>query len=205
MANIQWDKVLDLITPDVPACPDVIIKRYLPIVASDFFARTHLWRVSIESQPTIVDQASYDVTSDAVDSVIESVLWVKVDNKNIIHTDSRLVNPEYMSTTGQPTHFWVENDTAIRLFRIPDKVWNITGEVVLRPTRTARGIPDWVYRAWIDPIICGTLYRLCKMKDKDWTDMEFAAANKSMYEQAVTDARIRDMRNVQLQVRMRKF
>jgi hypothetical protein len=205
MATVQWDKALDLITPDIPTCPEAVIKKYFPIVASDFFARTHLWRVSMDGQNTVIDQAEYDVSSDAIDTVIESVLWLKVDNKNMTHTDSRLVNHEFLNKKGQPTHFWVVNDTALRLFLIPDQVWAITGEVAVKPSRTARGMPDWVYQTWIDPIVCGVLYRLCKMKDKDWTDPEFAAMNKNIYEQAVTNARIRDLRNVHLQVRMRSF
>lgn len=205
MANVQWDKVLDLITPEVPTCPEATIKQYLPIVASDFFARTHLWRVSMEGQNTVANQAVYDISSDSVDTVIESVLWLKVDNKNVVHSDSRLINPEFLSKTGQPTKFWVVDDTMIRLFYIPDQVLPITGEVVVKPTRTAKGIPDWVSQTWIDHIISGTLYRLCKMKEKDWSDPEFAAVHKNLYEQAVTNARIRDMRNVELQVRMRKF
>jgi hypothetical protein len=205
MSTVLWDDVLQLITPEIPSCPENIIKEYLPIVASDFFARTHLWKVSLEDMATVVDQPNYDLIAGFFDTKIESVLWLKVDDKNMTHTDSRLVNPEYLSTTGQPTRFWVVDDTAIRLFYIPDQVWSITGEVVLKPSRTARGIPSWVYETWIDTIISGALYRLCRIKDKDWTDPEFAALHKGLYEQGVTNSRIRDMRNVQLQVRMRRF
>lgn len=205
MSTVLWDDVLHLITPEISTCPEETIKEYLPIVASDFFARTHLWRMSLEQMSTIVDQANYDLTAGCYDAKIESVLWLKVDDKNMTHTDSRLVNPEYLSTTGQPTHFWVVNDTEIRLFYIPDQVWTIKGEVALKPSRTARGIPSWVYETWIDTIISGTLYRLCRIKDKDWTDPEFAALHKGFYEQGVTNSRIRDMRNAKLQVRMRHF
>jgi hypothetical protein len=205
MSTVLWDDVLHLITPEIPSCPEVTIKEYLPIVASDFFARTHLWRTSLEQMSTVVDQANYDLTAGCYDVKIESVLWLKVDDKNMTHTDSRLVNPEYLSTTGQPTHFWVVNDTEIRLFYIPDQVWTIKGEVALKPSRTARGIPSWVYETWIDTIISGALYRLCRIKDKDWTDPEFAALHKGFYEQGVTNSRIRDMRNAKLQVRMRHF
>lgn len=205
MATVLWDNVLPLITPEVPTCPEETIKEYLAIVASDFFARTHLWRVSIENMDTVANTALYDLTAGCYDTVIESVLWLTVDEKKMTHTDMRLVNPEFLSTTGQPTHFWVQDDTSVRLFYIPDQVWTIRGEVALKPSRTARGIPEWVYQTWIDPIVSGALYRLCRIKDKDWTDPEFAALHKGYYEQGVTDARIRDFRNVQLQVRMRRF
>ena len=205
MSTIVWDDVLPLITPEVPTCPEATIKEYLPIVASDFFARTHLWRVELDSLSTVADQALYDLTSPFFDAVIESVLWLKVDGKNMTHTDERLVNPEYMDKTGQPTRFWVVDDTVIRLFYTPDAVMPITGELALKPKRTARGMPGWVSETWIDAIVSGTLYRLCRIKGKDWSDPEFAALHKNLYEQGVTNARIRDLRNVHLQVRMKRF
>lgn len=205
MSTVLWDDVLHLITPEIPTCPEATIKEYLPIVASDFFARTHLWRTTLDGYATIENEPYYDICAPNFDTVIESVQWIKVDDKKLTHTDERLVNPEYWNTTGQPTHFWVKNDTSIRLFYIPDSVWTIDGEVILKPKRNARGIPSWVYETWIDTIISGTLYRLCRIKDKDWTDPEFAILHKGFYEQGVTNSRIRDMRNVKLQVRMQRF
>lgn len=205
MSTITWDEVLPLITPDLPTCPEATIKEYLPIVASDFFARTHLWRESLVDQNTVVDQAEYDLCSNGFDTVIESVLWLKVDDKNMTHTDARMVNPEYLENTGQPTRFWVVNDRKIRLFYIPDQVYPIQGEIALKPSRTAQTIPKWVYETWIDTIVSGTIYRLCRIRGKDWTDPEFAAIHKNLYEQGVTNARIRDLRNVRNQVRMVRF
>jgi len=205
MSTVLWDDVLPLITPEVPTCPEATIKEYLPIVASNFFARTHLWRVNIDGYSTIIDEPMYNICAPYFDSVVESVQWITVDDKKMTHTDERLVNPEYLDRTGQPTHFWVKDDTSIRLFYTPDQVWTVKGEVVLKPKRTARGIPGWVYETWIDEIVSGTLYRLCKLQNKDWSNPEFAALHKNLYEQGVTDARIRDLRGVHLQVRMRSF
>lgn len=205
MATTVWDDVLPLITPELPTCPEATIKEYLPIVASDFFARTHLWRESLDGFSTVANQALYDIASPFYDAVIESVQWLKVDDKQITHTDERLIKQEFNDSTGQPTRFWVVNDTAIRLFYIPDSVMAITGEVILKPKRTARGMPGWVTETWIDSIVSGTLYRLCRIRGKDWTDPEAAEFHRRIYEQGVTNARIRDMRNIQLQVQMKRF
>jgi hypothetical protein len=205
MSTVLWDDVLHLITPEISTCPEATIKEYLPIVASDFFARTHLWRIDLSAFPTQINQEYYDICAPYFDAVVEAVQWIKVDDKKLTHTDERLVNPEYLDSTGQPTHFWVKNDSSIRLFYIPDQVWDITGEVILKPKRTARGIPSWVYETWIDTIVSGVLYRLCRIKDKDWTDPEFSKMHKNLYEQGVTNSRIRDMRGVKLQVRMQHF
>jgi len=203
MSTVLWEDILPLVTPDIPSCPQATIKEYLPIVASDFFARTHLWRMSLEGYSTVAGQASYDIASPLFDAVIESVLWLKVNDQAMVHTDERFVSPEFLESTGTPTRFWVENDSAIRLFYIPDREWAINGEVAIKPKRNARGMPRWVYETWVDTIVSGVLYRLCRVKGMDWSDMDFALMHKNIYEQGVTNARIRDMRNVHMQARMR--
>lgn len=202
MATVTWDKFHPLITPDVPGCPLEIVDRELGIIASDFFSRTQLWRENLEAQNTVIDEAFYDISDCAV---VESVLWAKVDNLNIVHTDERLVDPEFLTRKGRPTHFWIEKETQIRLHPIPDAVLSLDVRLVLKPSRTARGVPDFVYQRWADAFISGAIYRIARIPGKEWTNPELAAVHKNFYEQAVTDARIRDFRNVQLHVKQRRM
>lgn len=202
MSTVTWETFHPLITPDVPGCPLEIVNRELAITASDFFSRTHLWREDLTVQNTVVDQSHYDVTECAV---IESVQWVKVDNIELVHTDDRLINPEYLSRTGRPTHFWIDKETEIRLYPIPDAVFPLDARIVLKPSRTARGVPSFVYQKWADAFVSGAIFRIARVPNKEWTNPEQAALHKNIYEQAVTNARIRDFRNIDLHVSMRRF
>ena len=202
MATIYWETFHPLITPDVPGCPLEIVNRELGIVASDFFARTYLWREGETQQNTVIGTAFYDITDCAI---IESVEWVKVEGLELVHTSDRLVDPELLTRTGKPTHFWIEKETQIRLHPIPDAVFTLDVQVFLKPSRTARGIPDFVYQRWADAFVSGAIYRIARIPGKEWSNPELAAVHKSFYEQAVTDARIRDFRNVPLIVRQRRM
>jgi hypothetical protein len=202
MATVAWETFRPLVTPDVPGCPLEIVDRELAITASDFFARTQLWREDLESQNTVVDQAFYDITDCAI---VESVIWAKVDDIDIKHTDERLVDPEFLTRKGKPTHFWIEKETQIRLHPIPDQVFPLDVRLVLKPSRTARGVPDFVYQRWADAFVSGAIYRIARTPNKEWTNAQQAALHKNLYEQAVTNARIRDFRNIDLQVRMKRF
>lgn len=202
MATIKWETFHPLITPDVPGCPLEIIDRELAITASDFFARTHLWREDLTPQKTGVNRSLYDITEEAI---IESVQWAKVDNIELIHTDDRLINPEYLTRKGKPTHFWIEKESEIRLYPIPDAVFSLDIRLVLKPSRTALGVPDFVYERWADAFVNGAIYRIARTPNKEWTNPEQAALHKNLYEQAVTNARIRDFRNIDLQVKLRRF
>lgn len=202
MATVTWDVLHPLITPDIPGCPLEIVNRELAAVAEDFFSRTQLWRESLDAQQTVIDEPYYDITDC---TTVESVLWAKVDNLDLIHTDERFITPEFLNRKGRPTHFWIEKETQIRLYPIPDVVLPLDIRVVLKPSRSARGIPNFVYQRWVDAFVAGAIYRVTRIPNKEWSNSEQAAFNKNMYEQAVTNARIRDFRNVQLKVRMKRF
>lgn len=202
MSTVAWETLHPLITPDVPGCPLEIVNRELAITASDFFSRTHLWRETLTSQSTVIDQSNYDVTECAV---IESVQWVLVDNRELVHAEERLIDPERLTLKGRPTHFWVDKETEIRLYPIPDVVFSLDARIVLKPARNAKGIPSFAYEKWADAFVSGALYRIARTPGKEWTNPDQAALHKNIYEQAVTNARIRDFRNVDLQVNMRPF
>ena len=202
MATVNWETFHPLITPDVPGCPLEIVDRELAITASDFFARTHLWREDLSPQNTVVDQSHYDITDF---TTIESVLWAKVDNIDLVHTDDRLINPEYLNRKGKPTHFWIDKESEIRLYPIPDAVFSLDVRLVLKPKRNAPGVPDFVYQRWADAFVSGAIYRIARTPNKEWTNPEQAALHKNLYEQAVTNARIRDFRNIDLRVKAKRF
>lgn len=203
MATVNWETFLPLITPEIPGCPHATIELNLAATAADFCARTHIWRAPLDLGTTQVDEAIYPVIN-TVNVIIESVLWLLVDNRTLEHTDPRLINPEDLTRTGRPTHFWVESDKNIRLFFTPDDVYTLNGEVALKPSRLANGIDSWIYETWADVLVSGAIYRITRVPGKEWSNPEMAGAHKSLYEQGVTNARIRDRRNVHMQVRMIK-
>lgn len=195
-----WDTIIPLLSPDLPGCPDATLKTALAAVAADFCARTHIWRETLDRQYTIPNIAEYDIEGDAV---IEAPLWVVCNDHTLTHTDARLVNKEDMSSKGEPSMFWVVNDRAIRLFFIPDKKMTLDVTVALKPSRSATGVEDWIYETWADALVSGAIWRLAKVPGKLWSSPEMATAHRLMYEQAVTNARIRDYRTVPLQVSLR--
>jgi hypothetical protein len=202
MATKTWDSFLPLLVPELPGCPEETMRAALAAVSADFCARTHIWRDSLEPQNTIVDEALYDVDDFAV---LESVLWVLVDGEKLRHTDPRHMRQEDFERKGKPTHFWVVADRSIRLFPIPDDVYEIKGEVALKPSRTSKGVEDWIYETWVDALVSGAIWWLAKTQGKEWSNMDLAMMHKGIYERAITQARIRDYRNVPLSVSMRPF
>jgi hypothetical protein len=195
-----WDDFLPLLSPHLSGCPNVTMKQYLGIVASDFFARTYLWRDQIDTIYATTGVVEYDLDGEAV---IEDVISVVLNESTLDRTDLRLVATQNLGQTGEPREFWVKADRSIVLFPTPEENVQLKVYAVLKPSRTATGVEDWIYETWADTLVSGVVARLAMIPNKEWTDVATATSQKAMYERAVTNARIRDFRGINLQVRQR--
>lgn len=195
-----WDDFLPLISPHLPTCPSATLRSYLAEVAADFFARTYLWRDTIDAIYLAPNQIEYDLDSDAV---VEDVVAVSYLGQNLDRTDLRLLPAERLGETGAPTHFWVQADTTIRVFPTPVERGRLTVQAVLKPSRTGTGVENWIFETWADAVIDGAIAKIAMIPGKDWTDVAMAETRRAKYERAITAARVRDFRGVRLAVRQR--
>ena len=205
MATVLWADIYDLVLPDVPGCPTPTIDVALGVSAADFCARSHIWRETLDPEPVVRNVADYELTPSFTNTVTESVLWANLDDTPLEHVDSRYIDKSRMSETGTPTAFWMLNDTQINLFPIPDSKGTLTAAIAVKPSRDATGVEDWIYESYIDPIVSGAIWRLARVPGKAWSDPEIAMYHHRLFEKGITDARVRDHRNVSLSVSQRGF
>jgi hypothetical protein len=197
----QWSTFLPLIQPHLPSCPIATIETYLASTTADFCMRTQLWRETYESEYTVANQAEYDLCGGV--AKVEAIQWVTCNGIELSGTDPRLIDHTELTRTGQPSAYWLINDEILRLFFIPDAVFTLQYELVLKPSRTATSVKTWIYETWADKLVSGTIAQLARIPGKDWTDPAMAEMHRGMYEKAITDAEIRDRRNIDLRVRQR--
>lgn len=195
-----WDDFLPLLSPHLNDCPKETMREYLGIVASDFFARTYLWREQIDAIYVTSGTVEYDLDADAV---VEDVISVVHNDVPLDRTDLRLVATQDLGQTGDPRAFWVNADRSIFIAPIPDKRTVLKVYAVLKPSRTGSGVEDWIYETWADVLVSGTVARLAMIPNKEWTDVAMATSQKATYERAIVTARIRDFRGINLMVRQR--
>lgn len=196
-----WADFLPLLAPHLPGCPDPSLKLYLASTASDFFARTYLWREQIDAlyiAPNVVD---YDLSADT--GLVEDVISVVYNETALERTDLRLIGAERLSETGEPREYWVQADNTIRVFPTPTERTSLKVFAVLKPNRAGTGVEDWIYETFADTIVSGAIAQLAMIPGKEWSDVSLAGMHKGLYERAVTNARIRDFRGVPRMVRQR--
>lgn len=196
-----WADFLPLLAPHLPGCPDPSLKLYLASTASDFFARTYLWREQISGITVVTGIVEYDLDPDT--GLVEDIISVVYGEHTLTRTDLRLIGAEKLSETGEPREFWVYADNSIRIFPIPEERTSLKVYAVLKPSRSGTGVEDWIYETFADTIVSGTIAQLAMIPGKEWSDIALAGMHKGLYERAITNARIRDFRGVDLMVRQR--
>jgi len=196
-----WDDFLPLISPHLPSCPNASIKMYLGIAASDFFARTHLWREQVDTlyvTPNVVD---YDLCTDT--GLVENIISVVYGETALSRTDLRLVATENLDETGEPREYWVQADNTIRIFPTPVERTTLKVFAVLKPNRSGTGVEDWIYETFADTLVSGAIAQLAMIPGKEWSDVALAGMHKGLFERAIINARVRDFRGVPRMVRQR--
>jgi hypothetical protein len=196
-----WDTFLPLITPHLAGCPVATVKSYLASTAADFFSRTYIWRDEIDAIYVAANVIEYDLSADT--GVVEDVIAVVYGSSSLARTDMRLIGAENLSNVGEPRQYWIQADNTIRIYPIPEQPAPLKVYAVLKPNRAGTGVEDWVYETWADTIVSGTIAQLAIIPQKEWTDLSLAGMHKSIFERAITTARVRDFRGVSLSVRQR--
>jgi hypothetical protein len=196
-----WADFLPLLAPHLPGCPDPSLRLYLASTASDFFARTYLWREQISGITVVAGTVDYDLDPDT--GLVEDIISVVYGEHTLTRTDLRLIGAEKLSETGEPREFWVYADNSIRVFPIPEERTALKVYAVLKPNRSGTGVEDWIYETFADTIVSGAIAQLAMIPGKEWSDVALAGMHKSLYERAITNARIRDFRGVPRMVRQR--
>lgn len=196
-----WTDFHPLITPHLSGCPVASINLYLASTASDFFARTYLWREQISGITVVTGTVEYDLDPDT--GFVEDIISVVYGEHTLTRTDLRLIGAEKLSETGEPREFWVYADNSIRIFPIPEERTSLKVYAVLKPSRSGTGVEDWIYETFADTIVSGAIAQLAMIPGKEWSDIAMAGMHKGLYERAITNARIRDFRGVDQMVRQR--
>jgi hypothetical protein len=195
---ISWETFHPLITPEVSGCPTASVEFALAHAATEFCDRTHLWREYMDPEETQVGEAEYRLVATGV---VAAVTDVSLGGRLLTHLHFNDVPPERVQETGMPRGFFLVNDDTLRFWPTPDAAYSFTAQVVLKPSKTARGVEDFLYESYADTIIDGALHRLRRIPDKEWTNLQLAELNRLSFDRGVAKARVRDYRKIPLRVK----
>lgn len=203
-----------LVLPDVPGCPLNVVDNALISTLIDFCEKSLLWKHEAEPTSVRAGYARYTFAPEDGTRVVEPV-YVSLDKMPLEATSLSLLDlnspgwRDRVDTT--PTAYYMDTDDSIRLVGIPAEDMDDALEVhvALKPLRSSKEIPDFLFEDWAEIIAHGTLAKLHAMSNRTWADPSVVNYHYRKYRRGLSRGRSKALRSrqgaVKVGVQPRKF
>lgn len=196
------------IRPWVPECPDRSIEDYARRTVIEFCRRSRFWLATV-TVPLTHLQVKYEIPTvrpeGRPDQVLRAVFVSDAtgngDGKEIKlrHANyGQIAVPAQSAMKSDPQVFGVDRTGKTLAVWPKPNVENLTNPrielyVVAVPTRTSRQFPDDILEEWQEALVDGTLWKLMRMGNKPWTNLQTAQLHRAEFFRQVNDARREQM------------
>ncbi len=146
-----------------PACSDPLAMQALLDSAIEFCEKTGVLSARIDPVYLVTSAAEYEIESPVANTEVFLATKAQVDGSDVetVMADAR---PLGDLRVARPDKVYVvlnsDCSSTFALNTMPDMNYQLTAEVLLRPTRTATSLPDVLFTRWVDALISGALARL---------------------------------------------
>ena len=189
---ISYETLLPEILPMVPGCPDTLIEINIRSAVIELCERANVYQAELDPVTTVSNIYEYDLEPPTGTSV-RKILWATHQGKDLEPITTTLLEqrlPSWREKSGVPEYFIQQNSSMFILAPIPANT--IAGSTViravLRPTHQSTACDNDVMNDYRDTIINGALFRLLRIPNKDWSDMQGASVYGQLFNQGVEDA-----------------
>ncbi len=212
-----WDDFLGEVMPYVENCPVPVAKNHIKNAAIEFCQRTALWRQELDriniTEAIYVYELNTELSTDESISAINYAYITETSGETslTITTEDALDarNSVWRALTStKPEAIMMVDTENCRLYPIPeaDISNSLIVGLIMKPSRDAAGVPDWIFEQWAETIAHGAKARLMGMKGRDWYSPEEGVDEQTDFDNGVHDATIRankghSRQNTQVQMR----
>jgi hypothetical protein len=182
MATVSTDVFLPHILLQAPMCPATVAAEALVAAAREFCERTLLW---------VEKQGMVPVTSISFPYTVPTPAHGELTRLHAVFVDGRLLQPvpfelldttsDWDTETGAPAHYTQVSGGALRVHPLPDTTVPMRITAAYVPLRTATVLEDFLYDAWLDVLVAGTVRRLMVDPGKPWFNADLAAAAGAVF------------------------
>ena len=161
------------ILPYVPNCPDSLVESTLRSACIEFAERSKAYVYDLDPITTISGVYEYEFDQPSGTDV-HQILWMTYDGDDLDPISPRSLElnyPDWRDKTGQPHVYLQKTPTTFWIVPVPSGAKQVIVSLALKPTRTSNNIDTTISNQYRDAIIYGTLYRLLRMPNREWTDI----------------------------------
>lgn len=199
---VRWDAFHEYIMPHVQGCPVSMVNSALRSACMEFCEKSFIWK-----QPSIENdlvEGIYSYTfAPPLSAKVVTAYRVSVNGKEIQPTDIQTLetfNPDWRNITSTiPDRYYFETDDTIRLVGAPTEtmIGALTADVILKPSRSAEGCPNFIYTDWAETIAAGALTRLYAMQGKIWAKPDLVSHFSNIFKAGISRARSKSAKSWQ--------
>lgn len=192
----KYESFLPELLPIVQGCPDYLITSNVRAITVELCERANIYQYELEPVSTVSNIYEYDLEPPA-DTVVHKILWMTYSGETLEPITSTLLEQnlpkwrEDAGYSGTPRFYVQQSNSSFWVAPIPSEtaVNAIKLKVLLKPTFTSTVCNDDVMNNYRETIINGTLFRLLRVPNKDWSDMTSSQMYGSMYVTGIDEAR----------------
>lgn len=189
---ISYEALLPEILPMVSGCPDTLVESNIRAAVIELCERASVYQAELDPVTTVSNIYEYDLEAPSGTSV-QKILWVSHLGKDIEPINSSLLEqriPKWREGNGVPEYFIQQSASLFWLAPIPTTTSAASTIVraVLKPTYTSQSCDNDVMNDYRDTIVNGALFRLLRIPNKDWSDLQGASVYGQLFNRGVEDA-----------------
>jgi len=177
-----YSSLVKEVLPYVPLCPDSLVEQNLRSATIEFCERSKAYILDIDPFNTISGVYEYDFDI-PTGTEVHQVLLMTHDGNDMDPISPRSLElnyPDWRNRTGNPHVYLQKTPTTFWIVPVPSGSKQVITTVALKPSRTSNNIDTNISNQYRDAIIYGTLYRLLRMPNREWTDI--GAAQEYLYQ-----------------------
>lgn len=188
-----WDSFYPDVLPSVMGCPDPVMNHALLRAAQEFFRRTHVWTLWLDTIRT-AGRAEYDIPLE------DNTELVKLQRATLQGRQIAVIAPETLpadwktSPSGLRSCVFTRDRKVLTLLPITSTAELLRIEASLQPSNSATGIPDEFFDLYVEAIAHGAKARIQRLAGTAFYNPQYAMDCEEMFKQAIGSIAIQQYR-----------
>ena len=189
----SFESLVKDVLPYVPGCPDSLIQTNIRSAAIELCEKSKAFTFDLDPITTISGEYEYEFDQPSGTDV-HQILWATYDGHDLDPISPRSLElnyPDWRDKTGTPTVYLQKTVNTFWLVPVPNDGKELLINVALKPTRTTNNIDTEFSNTYRDGIIYGTIFRLLRIPQKEWTDPIASADYFNLFQAEIADAELK--------------
>lgn len=189
-----YESLLPEIIPMAQSCPDSLIESNIRSTVIELCEKTGVYQAELDPVTTVSGIFEYDLEAPS-GTAVHKIMWALYNGIDLEPISTTLLEqrkPKWRDSAyhGTPEYFVKVSRSLFYLAPIPNTTTanSVRLRVQLKPIHTSTSCDDDIMDDYRESIINGALFRLLRMPNREWSDLQGADIYRQLYTAGLGDA-----------------